>query len=32
MPAPNANNPAYGYKKVLKLVGATGFVTGGLNP
>jgi hypothetical protein len=31
-PAPNANNPAYGYNKVLKLVGATGFVTGNLHP
>jgi hypothetical protein len=32
MPAPNANNPAYSYAKVLKLVGATGFVTGNLHP
>src|SRR5262249_34946661 len=32
MPAPNANNPAYGYKKVLKLVAATGFVKGNLHP
>jgi hypothetical protein len=31
-PAPHANNPAYGYKKVLALVGATGFVTGNLHP
>jgi hypothetical protein len=32
VPAPNANNPAYSYKKTLDLVGGTGFVTGNLNP
>jgi hypothetical protein len=31
-PAPHANNPAYGYKKVLRIVGKTGFVKGNLHP
>jgi hypothetical protein len=31
-PAPNANNPAYSYKKTLGLVAATKFVTGNLKP